>query len=176
MDNIYNEYKLTKQDIQALRKSDRVWVSYYNGESKLTAKIVLHNRELGDFERDYFIPVNAVFTLYDDKKEWGYDERKVYACSELCYLYENTSQKTVFDSLRAGDEITLEWIADGSNGYVKNARVTFDDHSYTGSILHHDRCHMIVKRGSKKLYYFLEESLCVDNSARMIKFSAYGSA
>lgn len=89
--------------------------------------------------------------IYDIKKEnlWSGFEmiHSPYFCEEW---------QTICACLKAGDILSLEWIADNQSGYLVEAG------------LHRDQLKLIVNRGDKRLVFSIRESVCQNNSARMI--------
>lgn len=152
---------LTATDIKAIRHCDRL--SVYSGRNGTALRAIKELKQSGPFEdreREYTIHCEARLDAYDydGNADHELDGR---ACHELLYNYRHCANvvDTLGRVLRAGDVISLRWIA-SSNGYVKDAGLCWD----------HVELH--VKRGDSILCFHLADSVCRNNTARMIKFAS----
>jgi hypothetical protein len=116
------------------------------------------------------IPCKFDFHVYGDAPLHG--GRKPSKCFAMIHTPDFTEEwRTVAKLLRAGDVLELEFLADAwSNQYLKVATgQTEDSHRYEA--LHVDNMRLRVYRHDKRALTFqLAESICPDNSARMIQF------
>jgi hypothetical protein len=151
---------LTKTDIAAIRKADQI--SIHLNERNPAGRVVLIKRKkynAAPFETDQEYPLDSEVRLETTR---GRDalERGAATCFELVYIYhnQNTPVSSILKTLRAGDEIAFCFHPDyHTNGYVADAG------------LHADSLLLRVNRNGKYFTYELENQVCPDNSARMIR-------
>lgn len=169
---------ISANDVKALRTADTVSFHHYQDGGEIRAS--KWNRSRGPFddcEKKYSIAVLSSFagkftTTADDDDETG---ERVTADNSACFAMEHCASyseewQTVAHFLRAGDVLTLHWCADGiANGYFKGATVRQSAEVGAGMLLYADTLRLKVKRGEKRFSFFLDVSICPNNSARMIR-------
>ena len=173
----------TKELISELKKGDNIIFQHYNGRGVL--RITREDKTTKDGGKltypDYEIEIDERFDIYEspDKPDgyggYKYDYNKdTISCFEMKSLHYGTG-KAIQAFLRIGDEIGLHWIANSRSGYLYN--LTCNHPNYSGQALYNDQCHLTIKSKSSKvsLYnmdtpeLFIGDSICPDNSARMIR-------
>jgi hypothetical protein len=166
-------YKLTKQDIAALRKMDSL--SVYRDVAKDESRVTCTKEPTREEkERDPFVqevryaigaPVrikaSEFSTWSDDTRNEATKGARAFAHISI-YREQITHAGSILRLLRAGDEIGFEFRADShSNGYVARAR------------LHADVLALLMYREGKLVAeYELDHGISPDNSARMVKHVA----
>ena len=156
---------LTSDDVKALRQADQVSFHFHQDQGSIVAtKRVKNPGPFGERERRHEFNVSSSFSGNKGSKP-----RQCFAM-EHGASYSETWQ-TIAQSLKAGDEVTLHWSADGERtGYLEGAKVSQDNTCAAGMELHADALYLQVRRGDKRLSFFLSVSICPDNTARMIRF------
>ncbi len=164
---------LSAQDVKALRQADSV--SFHKrAHGKPTdciqcSKRVKNPGPYDETEKTYYVAVRGVIAgggvPYGAE---GYNCFEMIHVAQFCEVW-----RTIAQSLKAGDVLTLRWSADNfRNGYVEGARITEKD-EYRGMELHADALYLEVTRGEgrkrRKLVFLLDVSVCVDNTARMVR-------
>jgi len=147
-------YKLTKQDINALRKADDVCFYYNQKEGNYLIAIkeaTRKEKENNPFIRDCQFKINLDTEINPKPKPM-----KAFASA-----YSETF-KGIAEFLKPNDQIKLEWYKDAlTNQYLIEQN------------LHGDALYLRVERErgkSIKFFKFLiDTSICPDNTARMIK-------
>lgn len=146
-----NRFALTKLDIKKLRMADEV-------HARRSPKI-------GDDESASQLEL----TVNSKKDRSGFEseeKRSTVACRESIISY---ASKQGHKLLRENDEIELQWIHNNSCGYLDNAYGTYD-HGGCWTGLHRDELNLIIWRKDQAKYAFkLKETVCPNNSARMIR-------
>lgn len=159
-------YQLTKQDVKALREAGKVAIDYRregfdHGKTGQIRAIKEETLVFGNSaERSQATHVVAVPT-----KLRGRDRDKVGTCYAINLFGDYPEWQGIAWALRPGDCIEIEWRRDNNNGYV-------DDSTYKdGQKLHKDECWINVKRerGNHFFRYYFDSSVCIDNTARMIR-------
>lgn len=167
---------LTKLDLAALRKADSICFDHdrprdrVNSQAgrircikRLTEKQQLQDPYGGD-ERTYTINVDSRISIcgnYDSAEEKRELQEKLRAF-EMIYAGDFYPKvQTIISNLRVNDVISLKWIMDNNNDYVKNAGLHKDD-----LVIEVNRD---GKQKVKRLEFLVHSSVCEDNSARMIK-------
>lgn len=155
---------LTKNDVKAIRQADMVSFHRVGGENTLQlSKRVRDAGPFDDRERTHDIAVQATLRGYR-----GDDERPDMSGAR-CFAMIQTAQycdrwQTVAKLVRTGDVLELEWTANDSNGYLRAALSN-------GAALSHDKMYLhICRDGRRALSFYLADSICPDNSARMIRY------
>ena len=148
---------LSKLDVKALREAEDL--CFYNTDGK--CEIVGRRKVEGkpyETEARYLITVQGRMTDYGHER-YSSQSLDKYRCFAMVtnYRYSPSEIDTIVRQLREGDELTLDWIADGGNGYVKDAG------------LHEDFLYLLVKRGEKTMRYHVQSNICPENTARMIR-------
>lgn len=154
---------LSKIDLAALRKADSMCFDLYRRDDEIISRIRAIKRHepspADPYARDieHPIDVNHVVVDYDNST---YDA--VYEAFHMSHSsqYSDTLQ-TILRLLRAGDELTLYWVAGNSNGYLEEAN------------LYRDELKLVVMRGGKRALTFnVDTSICANNTARMVRRTA----
>ncbi len=178
---------LTTEDIRALKTADRIVFQYWKGRSILRA--IRDRSDYADGERQAPVYTAAEQRLFPDTSHpgdgrcrdittdvsmYGYTpdgfqswnlHSNPEALASYVILSPGSGWLTVVNFLRAGDRVTLEWIADNNNDYLRDAG------------LHQDELRLSVARGDtsdpKKHKpvagkFLIDKRVCPDNSARMI--------
>lgn len=158
---------LTALDIKALRTADRVSFHHLHGDphgSIVATKRVNNAGPFEDRERDHRMTCCVTFSgRFEDSRV----DRHNCDCFAMVYAYSEVWQ-TIAAFLRTGDEILLEWYADGQcNGYCEKAIV--QDGPGAGMRLHADVLYLKVMRKGKRYSFYLDASICPNNTARMIR-------
>ncbi len=161
---------LTAQDIKAIKQADRVCFDHSTlrgGELRLI-KEVKNRGPFDDREKQYEVSVHSRF---HGKHANG--EVVMYtnsSCFEMehCGQYSDT-WNTVKAFVKVGDEITLEWYADGGNDYIRGS-------TYQGQRIYCDHLKLIIRRKMKngetaRFGFSLRTSTCPDNTARMVRLA-----
>lgn len=156
---------LSKMDIMAIRQADRISIHHSGGKCKLVCIKTLEPKgPFDDTEKRYDISISSDVRAYCLARDnsCGHDVTKSARCSALCYTSSDRSEwSSIKLLLREGDEIELDWIADGSNQYFREA------HKHTG--LHIDCLYASIRRRNRVICrVILDYSITPDNSARMI--------
>lgn len=161
-------YILTRIDLAALLKADRMVVHYNGGnitESRIYAVKEKKPSETDPFAADVTYNLNIPI----DVTGYGYNGSlssyltpeqklriKAFATTSF-YHGQCTEESTIIRMLRPGDEVRLEFRANCNNGHLdKNG-------------LHHDKLFLHVNRGKNRFTFLLDDSIGPDNTARMIK-------
>lgn len=156
---------LNKVDIQALRQADRISFHRHNGESSVVCTKEM--RRAGPFEereRKHEIPCQDTIRAYNGP-DGDYQDARAAQCFEMIHSAQvSETWRTIAGLVRAGDEIELEWIANDANGYLKSA-------TSEGRQLYHDKLYLHIRRGGRRaLSFYLDDSICPNNTARMIRY------
>lgn len=162
---------LTKMDIAALRKADRLCV-HFNGRDpdKNLVRAIKENRpsEANPYAQDvkYRITILIKCRAYDGL--CGYvsaEDIKAVTCFAYIGLYhsQHTPASTIVQMLRAGDEVWFQFTGDA------HTTDAMDEHGE----FHGDELILHVKRGEgkarKHLEFVMDYGIYRDNSARMIR-------
>ena len=149
-------YRVSKIDVAALKKADRVVFRHIRGESQIEA--IKEADERNPFEQVRAIPCGAKFVDYSERKVFG-PALDTFTGFEMFHTPNyNEEWTTIIGLLREGDELTLVWTRDG-----------FTAQTHEDAALHGDRLSLAVKRGEKTMRFHLETRVCPDNTARMIR-------
>ena len=164
-------YTLTKMDIAALRKADRLSI-HFNGRDpdKNIVRAIKDNRPseanpyAQDIEHRIAIPIRC--RAYNGHGDYvSAEDIKAVTCFAHVYFYhaQHTAASTIVQMLRAGDEAWFEFIGDGHTTYAMDERGEF----------HGDELVLHVERGEgkarKHLEFVMDHGTCLDNSARMVR-------
>ena len=149
---------LTPDDLYALRNA---------------TSVSFHEGELGTFVRASFDPANDIVTAkavqaFPDRNEYRGRDRTIwlsdqpttdfYAFAMIHTAQYKTDWITVAKLLRKNDEIRFRWNADyGTNDLLR-------EHG-----LHADEFQLHVTRGKQQYTFTVEQTTCLDNTARMIR-------
>jgi hypothetical protein len=171
---------LTADDVAALRLADTVSFHYWQGRGYIRATLdggysemprIYSTREQRMFtlsgagkasDRSREMDTETAITAYsrDENIEWTHAGSEPLAAAFAMIHSASVSDrwKTIVRLLRAGDRVTLSWVANNNNGYVKEAG------------LYRDELRMRIDRDkSEPLVFLVEVSVCPDNSARMVR-------
>lgn len=97
-----------------------------------------------------------VYTIYTNSG-WDYQINRKAACFISLSNYESDRELgTALNSVKVGDDIHFEFVANNNNGSINAAR------------LHRDQCSLAITRGNKRLQFLLEVNVAPDNANRMI--------
>lgn len=151
---------LTKQDITALRTADRVSFHHNAGKGSVIrgTKEVKNAGPWEERERTYEIACEGSVRVYKDGD--------VTARNAQCFAMNHSGQfsdtwQTVVSAMRPGDVVLLEWVGSDNNGYLNGVQ---------GQPLYHDRLYLLIRReGKRPLKFHVEDSICPNNTARMIR-------
>jgi hypothetical protein len=153
---------LTKTDIAAIRKADQIAIHLNSDHPAGRIRLIKrkpYNATPFESDQEYQLE-NAEARIETIR---GHEALKNGAsCFELVYIYhdQNTSVSSILKTLREGDEIAFCFSPDyHTNGYVADAG------------LHADALLLRIRRGpaGKNLMFELENKVCADNSARMVR-------
>ena len=143
-------YTLTKADVKALKTSPAVVFRTQDGANTIEAKLSEDNRHI--------IPVYVKSSVYGREMEtYKYHVSEGFAMLMSCHYHE--TWMTIRDLLKAGDVLTLHWIAGGkTTNYLMNHHIVGDE------------LQLIVERGKKKMHFVIENSVTpITNSARLCR-------
>ena len=174
-------YTLTKADVTAMRKADTVVFRHKDGATAIECAKRLRqgNDPFADTERRhvFVIPGRAQYGGFD--RYHGEDNAKAFTAFDMIHSAQFSDEwQTAAAVFKAGDELTAQWFASAGNGYCKYA-VCGDDKEGSGPWhgLHHDWLCLVAQRKAgkswRKLTFRVCDSVCPDNSARMIKAVEY---
>ncbi len=177
-------YSLTKNDVKALRTADRVCFDHFTVQKPNSGRqsgIRCIKVGSAPWREEVTFYVNAKSSVYLHGDGIDYDVRngKTATCFDMIHSPQCSEEwKTIVSLLREGDEIELRWMGCDQNGYLNRATVTDSDNDGSAGLgmkLCHDKLYLHVRRGGKRKYsFYLSDSVCPDNSARMIR--PYGGA
>lgn len=139
---------LSKTDLNALRKADRV--SFHINSIICTKEPTYEEKEKNPFAQEmrYDIPVKSLFSDWKEHNVFAF-----VSCAQISMEYQ-----TMVAFLKPGDDIELYWYENAwSNQYLKDAN------------LYSDVCYLRIKRNGKLYSFIVDHCACPDNSARMIK-------
>lgn len=144
---------LTKDDITAMRRANRVSFHHREGKSSITA--VKENRGSEVFQGG-----EATRSIDCRAQIQSSDRVDKVRCFETIHSAQSSEEwRTIAALLRPADEVELHWYRDA--GTTQNL---------TERQLHADRLYLgVYRKGKKALSFFVEECVCPDNSARMIR-------
>jgi len=163
---------LTRLDLRALQQADRVSFHRHAGQDTIRChKEVPRDQRgpFGDHEKTHDVGVTATVTIYKGGglAEWPRQDADCFA-SMSASEYGTNVWHTVARMLRAGDVLALRWVGSNGNGYIDNAR-TFVRGPSSGEPLYHDNLYLVARRGKKTLTFYLDDSICPNNTARMVR-------
>lgn len=158
-------HELTKIEVSALRKANRIGFRHYNGVSQIECFKKLTDKEKQDspFETERKIIINCDMRLNDysenDKisADDNYKYHNNFRAFEMVYHYDDCF-KTSASFIKEGDILTLNWQRNAMNNQILNE-----------AGLHGDKLELIVYRGEKSFTFHINESISYNNSARMIQ-------
>lgn len=160
-------YALTAQDIKKLRTADTVSFHRSPQRSEISASKERPVPKQGSHKLwEHDVPaastIKACYLSY--KQPEGKTLEEVAHCHYMLWHANNIHEpwRTIASLLKSGDRLELEWTRDANtNGYGEKAQ------------LHGDRLQLVVHRGTgdkkKTLLFLVANSICQDNTARMIR-------
>ena len=147
---------LTKIDVAAMKKADRIVFRHVRGESQIEA--IKEADERNPFEQNRIVACGAKFVDYSDRKVFGPALDTFTAFEMKMHPSYDEEWRTIVSLLREGDELTLVWTRDA-----------YKCQNLDAAQLHGDSLSLLIKRGEKTMRFTLEWSVCPDNTARMIR-------
>lgn len=178
-------HALDKTAIKAMRDADSICFDH-----DADPTLAEHNgiraikRGKAPWYEDTTVRVRARSSVYihsddDGPSRLDYDIRngKTACCFDMIHCSKHSEEwQTIVSLLRAGDEVELRWVGSDNNDYLTRSTVTerekdssHPSHSL-GERLYHDKLYLKVHRNGKVKYsFYLTDSICPDNTARMIK-------
>jgi hypothetical protein len=160
---------ISKIDIQAMKLADTVSFHRVNGKNTIVAtKRVPKPKAFEDTERRHEIEVDGHVDHFRGDGEYAlpYDTiehiHKFASCFDMIHSSQYSDEwQTIVSILRPGDVISLVWQGADNNGYLNNAQ---------GQRLYPDKLYLKVKRdGKRDMSFYLTDSICPNNTARMIR-------
>ena len=174
-------YTLTKEDMQALKKSNNIILQFYDNKSIMRLQRDTKTTKDGGMitYQEVELPVESTFDVYsrptDDKDYQRSLSPNDYNIDKCFFMLssEYGTGKALKTYLRPGDSIRIKWTAAGGNGYTFQLKCSHP--KYYDLDLYHDRVYLsIVPRGASQydsgFDLLLGDSICPNNSARMIKY------
>ena len=162
---------LSAIDLKALRQADSICFDH-GAESGIRAI----KRGKAPFRQDitYTIRCRSSVRIHDDSLDYGQRNGDGAQCFAMIHSAQYDEQwRTIVDLLHVGDTLTLAWVGGDNNGYVTRSRVTEkESDGYSpglGEKLYHDKLFLIAMRGKRKLSFYVADSICPNNTARMIR-------
>lgn len=145
---------ITKQDIQAMKTCDSVVFRTRDGKDTIECSKKVN--DVWEQEKKHVIEVSHICTLY------GEPGRELDNAFTMIHSAQwNPVYLSIAGLLRPDDSIKLEWIGSNNNQYLDNAN------------LYQDRLdlqiHRPMKSGHKVMTFTIDNSICANNSARMIR-------
>lgn len=165
---------ITKMDIAALKKADRVSFDHTSGKGVIRCT----KRGKPPYGDETSVEISAVSSsvyVYgtDDNTPSKTDTAR---CFTMIYASSPILQ-TIISLLKEGDRIMLDWRGSDNNGYVKASRITNETESDSvgpwniGEKIYHDKLYIvIIRKGKTKYTLYMDDSICPMNSARMIQY------
>lgn len=158
----FEPYALTKLDLAALRRCDRLVVRIDGPDETAVHAIKEPERDSTDpFARDVYHVIPAPVRMTGIMGGVTNDIKRHARCFSMMSLYRSqvNNISSAINTLKTGDKIAFYFYSDyGSNGYAAKAG------------LHVDALELHVWRGDKKVAEFVIDFGCTpNNSARMIK-------
>jgi hypothetical protein len=166
---------LSADDIKALRQADTICFDQLKDQVGQIRAIKRGRR--GD--RDLFRTQDAERVIPCKSRVWaslreGVTQNDLTAFEYCGSAKYDSAIQTILGLLKPGDEVELEWRT-GGNGYLERSRVTEKEPGaeYSpgmGERLYHDRLTLSVRRRGERKYTFnVADSVCPNNTARMIR-------
>jgi hypothetical protein len=172
----YEPVALTAADVQALRRAEHVTCHHDSGASFLLLSLrgglsgepprvftASQQRLFSDPDRfdgharSRRIPCAASVSGYDQQERWWLLDDLANGACFATVTPQRETWRTVVDLLRAGDRLTLVWLAGNNNQYLRDAELFLDE------------VHLAVTRGERRLVFPVAHTVTPDNTARMIR-------
>jgi hypothetical protein len=150
-------HPLTREDLQLLRKATGLaFDRTVNEDGSVTSQIRVWLKGQQDDVYWGAIAVPSSHTTYSD----GPVHHQGFASIHSPRFARRW--QTVLRLLRAGDELRLSWVQDNNTDNIRQAG------------LHFDSLDAVILRGGRERYEVrLEDSVCPDNSARMLRLATH---
>lgn len=165
---------LTADDVKALRAADSVTFFYKPNADRageiVCRKTVRNADPFGERERRWTVTTGSEFRgKHAGGAPIGPDTAT--CCESVTSAQYDEVWQTVAAMLKAGDELSLRWGADGfRNGYLESAVIRPGEHC-AGESLHVDSLEIVIRRNGKTLVFLLDVSVCPNNTARMVRYA-----
>lgn len=152
-------YELTKVDVAALRKADSVSFTRDANGSRITmVKKAPEPTEANPFPQDVYAAITCDSRLRDyEGSMWGRQHDHYRAAHHETSAQLAEEWQTVAATLKAGDELTLEWLCGNSSEAMRTAGVTVDE------------LRLRVDRDGKGLVFLIERQVILNQRWRMIQ-------
>lgn len=149
-----NVYKLTKEEVQALKTCDHVSFIYEaeRGENKAIIRAIKELKK-NVWEREKVIEIETGVEL------WGKGSENVKRCYYNISGAKYTHWATIAENLKEGDRLVLRWYAANNNKYLNDAGL-FADEVYL-DVYRESKGKMKTRR------FFVGYAVCGNNLARM---------
>jgi hypothetical protein len=146
MDMAMETYQLTKLDVAALRKADRLYVAFNGPKPELTRLEALKenrpSRCAQELRHEIKIPATVCgYGFHGSLSSYlTEEEQSRVVASAFIYLYHSqcTEASTIINLLKAGDIVRLQFVADNNSDAMRSAD------------MHSDALQLFVTRGSKQ--------------------------
>ncbi len=155
---------LNKMDIKALQQCDTVSFHRIRTGSRMdnliaATKRLKNNGPFDDRERKHTITCTATIRVFknDDVFASSSQDATCFACIVTAQYCEEW--QSIVSILKAGDTVSLEWVGGDNNCYMNRQTEK----------LYHDRLFLCIKRKDKKMKFHVCNSICPNNTARMIR-------
>jgi len=158
---------LNKDDIKSIRQADYV-VLFYSPDKTQGAEWGIRvgkRAKTGGIWNDHG-PTDVTRTIVADAHNCDVKSHRRHAdevrsCVAVLNIYDFEVFPTcVLKQLRAGDEIGVLFVGNNDNGYLEAAD------------LHHDEAWLRIVRNDKVVgQYMLDDSVCANNSARIVRYA-----
>lgn len=164
---------ITKVDLKALRTCDSVCFDH-SPVGTHGIRAIKRGPAPWYIDTTCTVRVKSSVFIHGDGLDYDYKHGKTARCFESFSSQKyNEEWQTVLGLLKEGDEIELRWVGADNNGYVGRSTITeTNEHGSPGlgMKLHCDRLYLYVWRGGKRKYsFYLCDSICPNNTARMIR-------
>jgi hypothetical protein len=160
-------YEITRTDISAFKAADRV---YFQHQAHGNASFIICEKRAPEPSPSNPFPVDQHRVIACNVLVRAYGGETGYSCTspEIFNAYSTPARSgvllTLAAFLKAGDILTLEWIASNNNDVMTDAGLVRDD------------LHVLVKRGDKRgnfqLFDFFMATHSCEPVARMVKANA----
>jgi hypothetical protein len=155
-------YEITRTDIAAIKAADRV---YFQHRANDNASFIICEKRAPEPSPSNPFPVDQHRVIACNVLVRAYGGETGYSCTspETFSAYSSPARSgmvnTLATFLKAGDVLTLEWIASNNNEVMTKAGLVRDD------------LYVLVQRGDKKFEFFMATHSC-EAVARMVKANA----
>ena len=150
-------HKLTREDINTLKKADKIVFTHYGESKKGIGEITAIKKNNNDhFEQQYLIKtVSNILDFY------GGFNKEYTALHYINYVKLDDEIKTLLEAIKVEDQIELLWLRDNNNKPLEDNNLHKDEFKIR-----------ITRKGKKKSKTFLfhmETAISYDNTGRMIR-------